>query len=62
MCLFKCKKYILKKLLKYISRLENKLYREVYLRPRRYCKCELTSGAGLPPHKDQYKWVIMVMV
>lgn len=54
MCFFKCKKYILKKLLKYVSIWENKLYREVYLKPRRYCKCEFKSGVGLPPHKDMF--------
>lgn len=56
MCFFKCKKFFLKFLLKIVGRLENKLYREVYLRPRRYCKCEITKGMGdgLPPHKDHH--------
>lgn len=39
MCIHKIKKAIARLLLPTISKWENKLWRILYARPRRYCKC-----------------------
>jgi len=37
------KKYIFSKLLILVSRLENKLWKLVYIKPRKYCMCDFTK-------------------
>ena len=37
------KKYIFSKLLILVSRLENKLWKLVYIKPRKYCICDFTK-------------------
>ena len=59
----KVQRYILNKLLTVVSRLENKLWRMLYTRPRKYCKCQSEKEKGLfeqfiegtLPCKDMFK-------
>lgn len=56
MCYFKIKRKLLSVLLTFVARLENKIWRELYTTPRRYCKCQVNKMSdGLSPHKDMYK-------
>jgi hypothetical protein len=51
------KKAICRFLLPYVSRWENKLWREVYARPRKYCKCSdmIEKIKNNMPSKDMFK-------
>jgi len=60
----KIQRYILNKLLTVVSRLENKLWRMLYTRPRKYCKCQTKQKdeglfeqfiKGTLPCKDMFK-------
>jgi hypothetical protein len=59
-CMHKIKKAIARILLPRVSRWENKLWRILYQRPRRYCKC-ITDKEFLDhvknnfSNKDQFK-------
>lgn len=60
MCIHKIKRAIYRILLPIIGKWENKMWKELYARPRRYCKC-LTDKDFVKaikeqfPNKDQFK-------
>jgi hypothetical protein len=60
MCIHKIKKAIARILLPIFSRWENKLWRVLYARPRRYCKCVpdkefVEQVKNNMPNKDMFK-------
>ena len=60
MCINKIKKAIARILLPIFSRWENKLWRVLYARPRRYCKCVtdkefVKQVKNNMPNKDMFK-------
>ena len=57
MCIYNIKKSICKFLLPYISRWENKLWRVVYAKPRKYCRCTemMEKIRTNMPSKDMFK-------
>ena len=59
MCKHKIKKAIARILLPIVSKWENKLWRVLYARPRRYCKCVtdeqlIQAIKSNMPSKDQF--------
>ena len=60
MCIHKIKKAIARLLLPTISKWENKLWRILYARPRKYCKCVTNKDIieaikNNMPNKDMFK-------
>jgi len=62
--IYKLDRWVSGKLLTYVSRLENRLWRKLYARPRKYCKCRSNQKdeglfeqfiKGTLPCKDMFK-------